>query len=406
MLLKEKLYLVAGSVDESIKSSTAIYDVKIFKSFMELEAHVNKSPTVIDTLVVSADELVFNSINMSRLLQVVNSPFMKIKSSVIYLIDEDQNIEPVTKFLEDNNLRNWSVYQGDLQSKFIADILSGERRDTVEGQVDVVVYRIRSDEYVRQQQLKKDYENIGKKYVTDEDMLAGIPDEKLPTEVVVTEDGESLTTYIVGADEIERTLICMVVAQYRALQGKTLLVEKDWEYHRLSDMITKAGIQCTTIDIFDLFKDCNATLTRVRECKERLVVFVAKERMYFDYNFVMDILETNLRSDLDYIVRECAYEETPYGRPYTVITRNTVPDILKCCNSLRYSINPNDVVFVGVTVGNLRQLSITNDEMRDIVECVLEKSNVNTCIVEAEGLTLKGDELSYDILSIIARAGW
>lgn len=401
MFLKDKLYLIAGNVDDSIKSSAAVYDVTIFKSFIDFENYVDTVPIIIDTLVISARELQFTNTNMTRLLNILNAPFVTVKSSIIYLVDSSYNLDIINKFLNDKKLSNWSVYQGDLSPKFISEILSGERRNTVEGQIDLVTYRMRTEEYIRQQQLKKE-ELDSDVYLTDEDILSGIPDEEPPVAIVPEGSTEVSVSYIVGADIIERTLLTFIVAQYRALSGKTLLVEKDVEYHRLSDMVTKADVSCELLDIEELMKDSMGVIGKIKLSNSKLIVLTCQNRIQYDYNFLMDILESMLMENLMYIVRECNFEEAPFGKPYTIVMRNTIPDILKSCNSLRYDIFPKEVVFVGMMLGNLGPVNVSSEEMNAVISQVLEKNDITTTIVKAEGVRLKGEGLNYDILSIIS----
>lgn len=401
MFLKDKLYLIADNVDDSIKSSAAVYDVTIFKSFVDFEKYVDIVPIIIDTLVISSRGLQFTNTNMARLINILNSPFVTVNSSIIYLVDESYNLNIINKFLNDKKLSNWSVYQGDLSPKFISEILSGERRNTIEGQVDLVTYRMRTEEYIRQQQLKKE-EIDSNTYLTDEDILSGIPNEELPIDVIPEENTSVSVSYIVGANTIERTLLTFIIAQYKALSGKTLCMEKDVEYHRLSDMVTKADISFEQIDIEELMKDSMKVIEKIRLSSNRLIIFTCKNRSKYDYNFLMDILESTLMEDLAYIIRECDFEEAPFGKPYTIVMRNTVPDILESCNSIRYDIRQKEVVFVGMMLGDLGSVNVNSEEMNMIISQVLEKNGINTTVVKAEGVRLKGDNLNYDILSILS----
>lgn len=402
MILKEKLFLISGTVDDTIKGASLVYDISVFKTFVDFESFVDVAPVIIDTLVVTSDELPFTGVNMTRILNVVNSMFIKIKTGIIYLIDGSCDLSVVNKFFEENGMGNWSVYQGDLSPEFIAEIISGERRDAVEGQVDLVTYRMRADEYVRQQNIKK-YESDDYSYETDEMRLSGIPDEDLPISIVPEASERLQYTYIVGEDSIERPLLVFLIAQYKALSGKTLIMERDWEYHRLSDMATKAGIKCCMVDVQDLMKDCVNAISAIRETDERLVVVVCSRRVRYDYNFMMDVLETNLADSLEYTIRECSFEEAPFGYAYTVVMRNTVPDILRTCNSLKYDVSPELTMFVGVMVGDLGPVAVNYLEMEDIIATVLEKEGVSVTVVEAKGILLKGEELTYDLLGIISR---
>ena len=106
---------------------------------------------------------------------------------------------------------------------------------------------------------------------------------------------------------------------------------------------------------------------------------------------------------MSYIIRECSYGETPYKQYYTIITPNTVPALLKCCNSLKHSVDANKVVFVGLQVGSVGAMNITTSEMRGIIATVLGKNGVPAQVVKTEGIRLKGEEIIYDVLSILNR---
>ncbi len=404
MFLKEKLYLVASFVDDSIKSSSAVYDITIFKSFVAFEEYVNLYPVVIDTLVLTTDDLQFTSTTMQRLIEVVQSPFVKIKSGVIYLVDETYDLKVVNTFFGEHMPGSWSVYQGKLEPKFVADILSGERRNTIEDQVDIVTYRMRNEEYVRQENLRKEKDSAGmdEKYITDEDELKDIPDEESPVEIIPEGERDVSVLYMSGLPGLERTLMVFIVAQYLSLNRKVLIMEKDFQYHRLSDIVTKAGVPYMQVDIEELKKDSMGVMQRIRATSEKLIVITCFNRAEYDYNFVMDVLETNLEEDLDYMIRECEYDEVPFGRQYTVIMRNTVPDILRNCMALKYDINPKEVQFVGVAVGDLDALGVNSMEMQSIVSMVLEKNGIHVTVIRANGIKLS-ERSNYDILSVIAR---
>ena len=70
---------------------------------------------------------------------------------------------------------------------------------------------------------------------------------------------------------------------------------------------------------------------------------------------------------------------------------------------LKYKINKEEATFVGVQTSNLGALNITSSEMKGIIEMVLECNGVAAQVVQANGLLLKGDEIVYDVLSILNR---
>lgn len=403
MIRRDKMFLIAGNIDDSIKSQSTIYDIKLFKTFVDFERYVDATPVIINTLVLTTNELQFTNTNMVRLLNILNSPFMEIRGSVIYLVDNTYDLQTIHQFLTSKGITDWAVYQGDLSSKFISDIVNGEGRETVEGQVDIVTYRIRASEYIKQQQNLK-YASEEDKYMTDEDLLQGVPDEEEPEDIKPTIDRDAMVNYIVGDNSKERTLMAFLLAQYRSLRDKTVIVEKDCDYHTLTEFVTKSGVDCELITVDELLEDITRSISIIRETSKTLIVIGAIKRVGYDYNFIMDILQSNLKHEVAYFIQECDYDETPYGRLYSIVVPNNVPDVLKCCNSLKYDINPDDATFIGIQLGTLGPVNITSDEMKAIITKVLGKNNIVAQVVKVSGIVLQNEEVIYDILGILNRA--
>ena len=338
MLARDKLFIIADNIDDSIQVQVSSYDIKVFKTFTEFESYINVTPIVLDTLVISEKVIPFTGQNMARILMATNSPFLKLNGNVVYLINGSTDLDTVNIFLETRDIKNWAVYQGDLSVKFITDIVVGNGRRAQENVNEVVTYRIRTSDYIKQQNQLR-YEDNGGKYQTDEDLLQGIPDVEEPEEVVPTSEHTLVTNYIVGDNVLERPLTVFLLAQYLSMKQRVLIIEKDTDYHMLTEIVTKSDVPFTFIEVDDLLRDVTQTLDKIKVANDRLVLVGVKNRLKYDYNFVFDILHSNLQDSFDVMIRECDFEETPYGKYYTVVTPNNVPALLKCCNSLKYKIN-------------------------------------------------------------------
>lgn len=402
MISRDKMFVVAENIDDSIKSQTSVYDITLFKTFTDFEKFVNVTPVMIDTLVISERNLPFTGQNMSRVINALNSPFLRVTGSVLYLVKEETDLRTVNAFIESRDMDNWAVYQGDLSVKFITDIVVGTGRSTSEGVNEVVTYRIRSSEFIKQQQ-ELQYEDTSGKYYTDEDLLSGIPSVEEPEDINAEQVEYVSVNYVVGEDNMERPLIVFFLAQYFSMQGKTVILEKDTEYHKLGELISKSGIKYEHIKVESLLGDVSETLNRIRNCASNLVFIGTKNRRNYDYNFLMDVLQSNLKEDVMHIIRECDYEEAPYGKFFTVVVPNTVPEVLKCCNSLKGEIDSDMVTFIGVQSSNLGPVNITSAEMQAVIKMVLEKNEVAAQVVRANGVLLKGDNVVYDIFGILNR---
>lgn len=402
MIARDKLFIIAENVDDSIQTQVSAYEIKVFKTFTEFEDYINITPVVLETIVISERVLPFNNQNMSRVIAVTASPFLKLTGNIVYLISKDTDYNTVNTFLDTRDISNWAVYQGDLSVKFITDIIVGNGRNAQEGINEIITYRVRASDYIKQQNQLK-YENNKEKYLTDEDLLADIPSVDEPEEIIPTGEHQLIVNYIVGDNTLDRPLLVLLLAQYLSMKQKVLIVEKDIEYHMLGELLTKSNIPFSYFTIDEMLKDISSVLDSIKLAKHRLVFIGTKNRRKYDYNFVFDILQSNLKDSFDYMIRECDFEETPYGMYYTVVTQNTVPALLKCCNSLKFEIDTEKVTFVGMQSSNLGALNLSSNEMKAIIEQVLSCSNIAAQVVQANGLLLKGDNIVYDILSILNR---
>ena len=117
----------------------------------------------------------------------------------------------------------------------------------------------------------------------------------------------------------------------------------------------------------------------------------------------MDVLESNLKGELSYIIRECDYSETPYGMFYTVVMSNTVPEVLRSCSILRYRPRVDSVTFIGMQLNDLGPVNISSNEMGAVISTVLEVNGIMAQTIRVSGIKLKGEDSAYDILGIINR---
>lgn len=402
MISRSKLFIVASNIDESIKSQTVVYDVTLFKTYIELEEYINNTPCVVDTIIISEADLEFNNVNMARLIDMLSSPFLKLTGKFMYLISKDLDINEVNNFIETNEITQWQVYQGDLSPRFITTIVSGEGRDTEYKETEIYTYRMRAADYIKYKQ-SQGYEDNERRYMTDEDQLAGIPDEIMPEMVTPQIDFKHKLYYIVGDCCLERTLFTFVLAQYLSLEAKTLIVESDVKYHTLSDMVTKSGVKCDIIKLEDLYADAKKTINKIKSSTEKLIVLTATERLEYDYEFILDVLMNNTIGFIANCIQECGYNDAPYGRSYTVVCKNTVPEVLKCVNSLKYDTPEDLVTFVGLQLNDVGPININTGEFKAIVNNLLGKNNLEAQVVRAKGVRLKGEGIIYDVLSLIGR---
>ncbi len=402
MISREKMFVVSEILDESIKSQTAVFDVRLFKSFVEFESYVEGTPIIINTLVVTSRELPFNNSNMTRLSNVVGSPFLRIDGQVIYVIDKSFDKKVVNKFFDSNNLGvEVVVYQNDLSLRYVTDIVTGEARDVQENKTYDVVYRVRASEYMKQQSTLS-YDTLDKDYITDEDDMVGVPEEEIPEDVIpeVTKDLE--IKYICGEDREERTAMVFLLSQYLSLSSKTIIIEHDRKYHRLTEFYTKSQLDGLFITVMEIYQNVEEVINRIKNTNKRLIVIGTIERVKYDYNFLFTLLYNNLRGYVDYMIMECDYHELPYNVNVVYVTSNIVPEIIKMATSIKQVVIPEKTKFIGMQMNTLNPCYVNTLEMLSIISAILQKNGLDGQVLYSGGIKLKEDIVIYDIFSIIS----
>ena len=401
MVAREKMFVVSEILDESIKSQTTVFDVRLFKNYVDFESFIEGTPIIINTLVITSRELPFNNSNMTRLSTTLGSPFLRIDGQVIYVIDKDYDKKVVTKFFENNNFGvSVVIYQGDITLRYVTDIVTGEARDVQENKTYEVVYRVRASEYVKKQSTLS-YETLDDDYVTDEDDMEGIPEEEVPEDIVPEANLDLQLKYVCGVDREERTAIVFLLAQYLSLSSKTIIIEHDKDYHRLTEFYTKSQIGGLFINIMEIYQNVAEVINRIKQTPEKLIVIGTVERVKYDYNFLFTLLYNNLRDSVSYMIMECDFHELPYNVNTIYVSANTVPEILKLATSIVQPVIPEKTKFIGMQMNRLNPCYVNTPEMLSILSVILEKNKLDGQVLFTGGIKLKEDNSTYDIFSII-----
>lgn len=397
------MFVISDLLDESIKSQTPVYDVRLFKSFIEFEGFLEGTPIIINTIVITTRELPFNNSNMARLMQSLHSPFLQITGTVIYIIDESYQKSVVEAFMQQNNIEKFVVYQGEIDIRFVTDIITGEARDSQEQQTYEVTYRIRAKDFIRQADSLK-YENTEQHYASDEEYLQDIPDEEEPVDIRPELDYDTNIIYVAGSDREERTVLAFLIAQYKSLTGKTVIIEHDDEYHRLTEYYTKSNMDGVTfITINEIYQNVQEVIARIKNSRDKLIIIGVIDRIKFDYNFIFTLLYSNLRTFVNDFVMECDYDEVPYGVNVIYVTPNTVPQVLETAMSIKQVVIKENTVFIGLQMHDMNPVDLNTEEMLAIFSAVLSINDLDGEVLYAGGIKLKGDKSAYDIFSIISR---
>lgn len=399
----EKVFVVAANIDESIKRFCPGYNVTIFPDFPSLEEYVDTTPDIVYAIIVTEDVLQFTGSNMARLRAVVENPFLTLTNRCIYLYGMSTSQERVKAWNDNNADFLVSTYQGNINDQFIIGIVNGKLRDSDEERVEEVTYRYRANEYAQDQKIKRYESENNERYESDDEEMAGIPDVDEPAEYTPMGNVTMEEFPIVGFPGHARTCLAFIEAQYLALSSKTLIIESDVRYHRLTDMVLKSDVECLFIDIAELFSNVNGTLDKIKSAKDNLIVLGSTTDMKYDYNYVRSLLGDVLKDFIQNFVIECEFTDTPYNGNYTVVFDDTLPDLLMSTDALLYPINNRKTVFIGVRQNTSQPYNLSTDEITDVICEVLGIDEVYAQTVTLNGSTIKKEDSVYDLFSIIGR---
>lgn len=399
----DKVFVVAANVDESIKRFCPGYAIQIFPDFPSLEEYVDTTPDIVFAIIVTEDVLQFTGSNMSRLRSVIENPFLTLTNRCVYLYSMGTSSERVKAWNNQNSDFLVSTYQGTINDQFIIGIINGKLRDSDEERLEEITYRYRATEYAQDQKVKKYESDNTEKYKLEDDSMVGIPDVDAPVEYTPVGNVSMEEFPIIGLPGHARTCLAFIEAQYLALSSRTLIIESDVRYHRLTDMVLKSNVECLFIDMAELFSNVNGTLDMIKTSKDNLIVVGSTTDLKYEYAYVRSLLGDVLKEFIQNFVIECDFTDTPYNGHYTVVFDDTLPDLLMCTDSLLYPVNNMNTVFIGVRQNTIQPYNLSTDEISDVICEVLGIDEVYAQTVTLNGSTIKKEDSVYDLFSIIGR---
>lgn len=389
MISKDKVFIISDNIDDSIRNTCVYSDIFIYKTFNEFEEYININPIDTDMIILNSKVLNFTSSSMDRIINSINSTFVTLNGFLYYMVDNESvknKVESVLKSINEKRIK--CVLCNTLYAKDVSDILNGITISTKETVVEVKTYRIRAEDYVRSQndKLNLEYENL---YETDEDQLSGIPNEDIPDDLKFSEYSKASRIVVCGLNMRETSAWVLLKAQYLSLSGKTLILERDIEYHTLLDMVSKIDISYEFFDIKDMFKDCYDFIHSIKESKNKLIVVGSINKVEYDYDVIMDILTTNLEYDIDFYLYQTFITKIPYGTKVDIVTPTSVPEILKISSKMSSISDFNDLYFVGLNITNLGSVCITNIEYNKLLQVIFSTNYILSSVVKVNGLLLR-----------------
>ena len=392
------IVVVSALVDATIREGQPDTTFILKHTMEELAQHIESTPIRADYLYFTQETIPHTNTTLNFLTKMLENPFLKV-DKVCYITEEHAKEIPSVKYIvEEKGYTNWEIVEGFLNREYVTGVITGALRTDSFNAKRKALYRVPRAAYI--QDRIKNKTTLEEAYEDDEKFLKDVPPVEIPEQTIF--DSEELATviHIAGRQSEERTALAFLVAQYLAFNGKTVMLEKDVEYHMLTEFVTKSDVECRQITITDFLDDPNKWLDVIKTCNEKLVIITAIDRILYSYSFLCNILYSNLASKISFFVREDDLNEAPLEQNYIVAVPSSVIGILKTAEE----IDTNYVHlmrFVGVNLQSLPETRILNSKTMDtIFSDVLEKKIHKSVIVNIRSLKIGGDA-GYDLRSII-----
>lgn len=400
--MSKSIIVVSSYVDSTIREYQVDVDFHLFKTLDELDSYIENSPLRADEIFLTKE--VFPNVNTSLnyFTQMLENPFMRVEH-VTYITEiASPEIASINYIVEQKGYTNWEVIEGVLNREYVANIVNGVMRNEVINPKRKAVYRVPRETYLKER-LRKN-ESLDEEYIDDERNLANIPNMTAPEEPISDYAPTCEIYKVVGDNSDERTMFAFITAQYLSFSGKTLILERDIAYHRLTEFVTKADLKNTMfVEAKELINSPAATIEHIRQSTSSLIIVGAIERIEYRYSFILNILYNNLMSDIKYLVQELDFAEAPTTERYTAVFTSTVIGVLKMIEQIDVTTIHN-AHFVGICMNTLPAITITSSKAAaTIIEDVLELQNIDVQLISINSLKIGGDSL-YDLHSIIGSA--
>lgn len=389
--------VLSTMVDSTIREGQLDTDFTLFRDVEELSDYIESNTARAEKMYITEDVLSRVNTALGVLSTVLESPFISIGKIYFLLPVGAVQTSSIQYLIEKEGYTNWTIIEMAITRESVQDVITGTGERVGLSAKRKTVYRVERAEYVADR--IKEKAELDKPYVCEEDTLSDIPIETLPACIPLELETTCENVWVCGLNSYERTATTLLIGQYLAMSSKTVLVEKDVEYHTLTEMAMKGTVLHKFIDIKDLLQYPEKTLYEIKGCQERLVIVGCVERVRYSYDFIVNLLFSNLQNNVEYLIVECLLDEVPSLQEHIMVVPTKLPELLKTCENIDGYDLPY-MNFVGVSVGGLEELQINNSTILRSMLSDLVEYNVDFCpILNITSLGTGGD--MYDLRSII-----
>lgn len=396
--MSRTIVIISELVDATIREGQSDTTFILKHSMAELAEHIESTPIRAEYLYFTQDVIPHTNTSLNFLTQMLENPFLKV-DKVCYITEKGaREIDSVKYIVAEKGFDNWEIIEGALTREYVSGIITGALRTDSFQRKRKALYRVPRAAYIQDRIKNKTV--LEEAYEDDEQFLKDVPPVEVPEPTIFESVEVARIVHVAGLYGEERTALTFLLGQYLSQEGKTLMVEKDVEYHQLTEFVTKSGVDCLMIELTQLLLDVPAAIKRIISGTEKLVVITAVERIQYSYNFICNVLYANLSQHLSFMVREDDIDEVPPTQNCIVAMPATILGCLRVSEEIDTHFIDH-MQFVGVNLQQLPETRILNSTTIDtVLSDVLETPIKGSTIVNVYSLRIGGDA-SYDLRSII-----
>lgn len=396
--MSKTIVVISAYVDTTIKEYQRDVNFLLFRGLEDLDKYITQTPIRAETLFFTKDVIPMVNTSLEYLSSMLAKVFLHV-DNVIYITERNSPELVSIKFLiKTKKYTNWDIIEGVLNREYITSIINGSGRTDISQSKRKAIYRIPRDTYIAAQNRKN--RSLEDAYADDDASLEQMDDEAIPVYIPPERDKICEIYHIVGSGCDERTVTVWLLSQYLSLSGKIVIVERDSDYHKLTEYATKSGVEYRLIEIADLLAEPYQTLELARTCSEHLVIFGSVARTKYNYAFIFNLVYNYLMADIDFMVREDAFGEEPTTSKYTVAFPSNMIGALRACDGIDNNFISR-ANFVGVNFASLPEMQIADTQaMRDILSDVLNYPIERVSIMNVKSLKIRGS-VDYDIRGVL-----
>lgn len=396
--MSRTIVVISALVDATIREGQPDTTFILKHTMEELAEHIETTPIRAEYLYFTQETIPHTNTTLNYLIRMLENPFLRV-DKVCYITEHGAHELPSIHYIiEEKQFKNWEVIEGYLTREYVTGIITGSLRTDNFNKKRKALYRVPRAAYV--QDRIKNRQSLEEPYVDDEQLLKDVPAVEVPEPSIHDSVEVAPIIHVAGLQCDERTVLAFLLGQYLAMEGKTVIIDKDVEYHTLSEFCTKSGVACRKVLISEFLEDPARVLDLIKTCAEKFIVFMTVDRIRYSYAFLCNVIYANLASKISFFIREDDIDEAPNTQDYLVAIPASVIGCLSTCEQLDVNYIKH-MRFVGVNLQSLPETRIQNGATIDtIVSDVLGAQVRGSVVVNVKSLKIGGDSV-YDLRSIV-----